>query len=209
MDYDKLKKDLFYRNEEFSFIKCCCLCCVVLFILFIISAAITPDSDVNDTNVNDQLSAYDRIPYEFKNTEDYQIVDFENSICAVSSKYDLVLNDTHEKNFTYSLDGGNNPNGVILSIKELDDNSSDINPNGLKEPNYRYVESENLNVANTPIKKVEFTDTHGGEPTNENWVDYTIYTFDKNGKHYQITSHSTWGLMDFELEEIIKSFTKK
>lgn len=161
-----------------------------------------------NAEVKDQLSAYDRIHNEFKNTEDYQILEFENSICAVDSVYDLISNETHEKNFTYSFDGGN-LDGIYLSIKELDDDSLDIDSSDLKEPNYMYVELETLNIANTPIKKVSFTDTNGGETTNENWVDYTIYTFNKNGKHYQITYYDDSVLSDSEIEKIIESFTKK
>ena len=208
MDLDKLKKDLFYRNGKFSLIQTCCLGCVFIFLLFAVVGTISPDTDTG-TDVEDQMSAYDRIPNEFKNTEDYQILEFKNSICALDSAYDLVSNETHEKNFTYPFDEGNKE-GISLSIKELDDDSQDVNPSDLKEPNYRYVELENLNYANTPVKKVSFTDTHGGETTNENWEDYTIYTFDKNGKHYQITSYDGWDtLTEINLEKIIESFTKK
>ena len=206
MDLDKLKKDLFYRNGKFSLIQTCCLGCVFIFVLVAVIGTIAPDTNT-DTNVKDQLSAYDRIPDEFKNTEDYQILEFGNSICAVDSIYDLISNETNEKNFTYPFDECN-LNGVYLSIKELDDDSLDINPSDLNEPRYRYVESENLNFANTPVKKVSFTDTHG-ETTNENWEDYNIYTFDKNGKHYQITSYGWDAALEVELEKIIESFTKK
>lgn len=205
MDWDKLKKDLFYRNGKFSLIQTCCLGCVFIFVLVAVVGTIAPVT--TDGDVNEQLSAYDRIPDEFKNTEDYQILEFENSICAVGTTYDLFSNETNEKNFTYPFDGGN-LNGIYLSIKELDDDSLDINPSDLKEPYYRYIESENLNFANTPVKKVSFTDTHG-ETTNENWEDYNIYTFDKNGKHYQITSYGWDTALEVELEKIIQSFTKK
>lgn len=210
MDLDKLKRDLFYKNGEFSLKQTCCLGIIFIFILFAIIGAITPDTNTDtDTNNDDkQMSAYDRMPNEFKDTEKFQILEFENSICAISSSYDLISNKTTEKNFTYSFDYGN-LEGIEITFKELDDNSSDINPSDLKEPNYRYVKSENLNVANTPIKVVSFTDTHGGETTNENWVDYTIYTFDKNGKHYQIIDYGPGGLLNQELEDIINSFTKK
>lgn len=101
-------------------------------------------------------------------------------------------------------------NGISLSIKELNDNSSDIDSSDLKEPNYRYVESENLNFDNTPVKKISFTYTYGGETTNENWVDNTIYTFDKNGKHYQITLYGGWDtLFETDLDKFIESFTNK
>lgn len=207
MDLDKLKKDLFYRNGKFSLIQTCCLGCVLIFVLVAVVGTIVPDNNVDVDVKEDQLSAYDRIPEEFKNAEDYQILEFENSICAVNSGYDLVSNETNEKNFTYPFDGGN-LNGIYLSIKELDDDSLDINPSDLKEPKYRYVESDELNFANTPVKKVSFTDTHG-ESTNENWEDYNIYTFDKYGKHYQITSYGWDTALEVELDKIIESFTEK
>ena len=57
------------------------------------------------------------MPNEF-NAEDYQILEFENSICAIDSSYELVLNETNEKSFTYSLDDGN-LEGIYLSSKNL------------------------------------------------------------------------------------------
>ena len=99
---------------------------------------------------------------------------------------------------------------LVFVIKELDDNSSDINPSDLKEPNYLYVESGGFSVGKTHVDKVSFTDTHGGEPTNENWIEQTIYTFDKNDKHYQIIYYDDdWTLADDEIVKIVESFTKK
>ena len=202
-------KNLFYRNGEFSFIKTCCLCCILIFVLFIIFAGITPDTDVNDSGAKEQLTAYDRMPNEFKNTGEYQIVELENSIFAVEAELCVVLNDTHEKTFNNSYWRGYGPNGIELSIKELDDDSSDINPADLKEPNYRDVESGGFSVGKTHIDKVSFTYTHGGDPTNENWIYPNIYTFDKNGKHYQITYYDIWHDKDDEVVKIVESFTKK
>lgn len=177
------------------------LSCISLCVIAIAAGTIAP-GNAADT------SSYDKMPNEFKNAEDYQILEFENSICAIDSAYNLVLNETNEKSFTYSLDDGN-LEGIYISIKELDDDSSDTNPSDLKEPDYKYVESENLNIDNTPIKKVSFTDTHGGEPTNGNWVEHTIYSFNKNGKHYQIIFYDDDVLSDREVEKIIESFTEK
>lgn len=207
MDLDKLKKDLFYRNGKFSLSQTCCLGCIFIVILV---AVLSPISDTNtNADVNKPLSAYDRIPDEFKDTDEYQILEFENSFCAVDSFYNMVLNETNEKTFTYSFDSGN-LEGIYLSIKELDDDSQDINASNLKEPDYRFVESEKLNFDNTPLKRVSFTDTHGGETTNHNWVDYTVYTFDKNDKHYQITFYTyADALLDNYVEKIIESFTEK
>lgn len=93
-DFDKFK-NLFYRNGKFSLIQTCCLGCILIFVFIAVAGVISPDAP--DDNMDDQLSAYDGIADEFKNTDDYQILEFENSICALDSKYDLVLNKTNEK----------------------------------------------------------------------------------------------------------------
>lgn len=189
------KKDLHYKHQN-QFNQRILLSLVFILISFTLLGIISPNYAIADN-----------LPDEFKNTEDYQILEFENSICAVKSDYNLVSNEPNEKNFTYSLDNGNQE-GIYLSIKELKDDSLDLNPSDLKEPYYKSVNSEDINVANTPVKIVSFTDTNGGEKTNSNWVEYTIYTFDKNGMHYQIISYTSGGLLDTELEKIIESFTK-
>lgn len=100
---------MFYRNRKFSFLKLCCLCCISICVIVIAAGTIAPR--------NATTSSYDKMPNEF-NAEDYQILEFENSICAIDSSYELVLNETNEKSFTYSLDDGN-LEGIYLSSKNL------------------------------------------------------------------------------------------